>query len=488
MRKMVACMLLLPLLVSLPAHAQKPAAPATANLEPIRRFLTADTVLVARFTLGKPDVDALTNKLQAWAKLGLPDLAAPDGPIQKLSDLRDALAQAGADELYAVMSSPDQPPMLIVPLRKNTVIKAVLDAFGVPEQAPETYRPGELAYAVVGPALVLAEPQFIEQAKNPKTAPRPDLQAAIGELNVPIQVVIAPTPAIASQLKSSAPLPAELGGASFGALAGVSRIRIAARTQPYTLLYVKMQCQNPQAAKDLKDALDNTIAALRKLSPAPTAAAAAGDSATRPSPDGPGTPPAAQMPVWFELAAAIAKSIQPVQATDSVSVTLDPAKLDALAKAVMPSLGKAIQNAKVVASGNNIRLLLRTVEMNLTRGEGWPADLAAVLKVEGQPADFLANPRFPAAKPGYIYVKPATKPDATAPGAVLIYENYGRNWGAGINVGFVDGVVLFIKDEADFKQMLKQGRPPELDRALKASGVNLPATTRPVKDKDAPEF
>lgn len=83
----------------------------------------------------------------------------------------------------------------------------------------------------------------------------------------------------------------------------------------------------------------------------------------------------------------------------------------------------------------------------------WPEKLQDLIE-EGLSSDVFINPHQPDNPDGYVYLKPAEKRPGAAQ-TVVIYEAYDM-WGIGINVGFLDGHVEFIRDEQKFEDLLSQ--------------------------------
>ena len=81
----------------------------------------------------------------------------------------------------------------------------------------------------------------------------------------------------------------------------------------------------------------------------------------------------------------------------------------------------------------------------------WPDSLQDLIQ-RRLPSDILINPRQPERENGYIYIKPSTP---VSPQQVVLYEAH-DSWGDGINVGYADGHVRFIKEESNFKSDLQK--------------------------------
>lgn len=84
-------------------------------------------------------------------------------------------------------------------------------------------------------------------------------------------------------------------------------------------------------------------------------------------------------------------------------------------------------------------------------GGQWPDSLHE-LESYGLDEEIFANPRQPKREVGYIYLKP---PVSASESRIVLYEAYDV-WSGGINVGFANYHVQFIKQESDFKNQLEK--------------------------------
>ena len=66
----------------------------------------------------------------------------------------------------------------------------------------------------------------------------------------------------------------------------------------------------------------------------------------------------------------------------------------------------------------------------------------------------LTNPRDRQRKPAYVYLKPLTEFARAGRDHVVVYEAHEAWPAGGINVGFADGHVELIADQAQFKRLL----------------------------------
>ncbi len=87
------------------------------------------------------------------------------------------------------------------------------------------------------------------------------------------------------------------------------------------------------------------------------------------------------------------------------------------------------------------RMLLACFKYSSTNNGQWPQTLESIAGQDNLQTE------------GHVYIPP--KNTVTPQKNVVIYESY-QTWGEGINVGFADGHVEFIAQEADFLKLLSQ--------------------------------
>ena len=100
---------------------------------------------------------------------------------------------------------------------------------------------------------------------------------------------------------------------------------------------------------------------------------------------------------------------------------------------------------------NMKQILLSCIMYAQENKDQWPDSLQDLTQ-RRLARDTLINPGQPERENGYIYIKPSTP---ILPQQVVLYEAY-DSWGDGINVGYADGHVQFIKEESNFKKDLQK--------------------------------
>jgi len=117
------------------------------------------------------------------------------------------------------------------------------------------------------------------------------------------------------------------------------------------------------------------------------------------------------------------------------------------------------QTARLV-SASRIRQLLQGCMLYANDHKGaFPASLEDAAKAAEIPGEMLMNPEHPHRSPGYAYIRPADGTEARAD-RVVIYGAF-KTWSEGTNVGFGDGHVEWVSDEAAFDKMLNEAKQHE---------------------------
>lgn len=145
-------------------------------------------------------------------------------------------------------------------------------------------------------------------------------------------------------------------------------------------------------------------------------------------------------------------SVAEMQHDDLVQV--EPQPLDGLQPE--PNVSSTLRDDQMkdyyVSMKNVKRMVMACWQYSQQHDGQWPDNLKDLIG-QGLSADIFVNPTQPDNPDSYIYIKPA---DMSSPAqTVVIYEMYDR-WNIGINVGFLDGHVEFIRDEQQFKDLLSK--------------------------------
>jgi len=99
-------------------------------------------------------------------------------------------------------------------------------------------------------------------------------------------------------------------------------------------------------------------------------------------------------------------------------------------------------------SAVNMDRILKACRKYVNEHDGqWPDSLQVLTKY-GVDKETFVNPRQPGRDVGYVYLKPPASPSESR---IVLYEAHDA-WNGGINVGFADYHVEFMKNESDFKK------------------------------------
>ena len=113
---------------------------------------------------------------------------------------------------------------------------------------------------------------------------------------------------------------------------------------------------------------------------------------------------------------------------------------------------RTVKLTKRMKSAKNMqKILLACIVYAKDHEDQWPDSLQDLTQ-RRLARDTLINPRQPERENGYIYIKPSTP---ILPQQVVLYEAH-DSWGDGINVGYADVHVQFIKEESNFKNDLQK--------------------------------
>ena len=432
-------MILSALLTCLALAALAPRALAAETA--VAPFVDKTTVAVVRADLSAVDLDATL----AWVKEAGKAMEAPAeglaeldaGAQQGLPVLKQWLGEfgkAGGKTVYLVVRMNPKPSAFLVipaegggdPAKLGDMVKALATS-----SADSPFRHAETA--VVGKAVVLADPEVLTAVKQITPAARPELDLALAAAgDGAVKAAYIPTAVIQVGLTFGLPqLPPELGGGPSTPLGqGVKWAGVGLGVPPKASVSLTVQASDAVNAGKIRDIADAGIKSLKA------------------KPDFPAGPE------MDKIIAAVTPQVQ----GDQLKVSLDNAKLMEIAHDLAPVVRKAQGQAKRTQSATNIRQIGMSVMLYTQENQGKLPDTVPgdIEKFLGPGSDrIFVNPQHPERKPAYVYVKPAAKiAEVRNPSErVILYEAHDA-WGDGINVGFADGHVEFVKDQKQFEQML----------------------------------
>ncbi|HEV7302211.1 MAG TPA: H-X9-DG-CTERM domain-containing protein [Tepidisphaeraceae bacterium] len=409
------------------------------DLDAIKPFLSDKTIVVVDVDLAKFDLKAFEAKAikamedakvgEAQMKQAREEMTANMARGQKWLDaLKDAKAQRAFVVVSMPQAGPGGPPMFtVVPTADDAAATAVgktIDeamASGEGEGGP----PPTATHERIGNAVVIGEAPTLAALKTIKPVDRADLATAHATATKAgdgaIRVAFAPTGPMRGMLMMAAdPVVANVVNA------GVQHAGLSVGLPPNESLNLTIQSKDAKSAEALAKLINGFMQDLP-----------------------PGAPPEMAM-------------LQPNAAGDTVKLSLDQAAMTKLIDGVLPSMIRARNTAFAVKSASNIRtLLMMTIMYAQTRDGQYPDTLADLREGQQMPQqafdELMTNPAQPTMKPGYIYIKP--KDAAAAPGGLVIHEAFEGPFPTdGVNVGFGDGSVRKIGDEAQFNELLKAAK------------------------------
>jgi len=456
----IAAMLLGSAAALAPAQSGFDAASAARAIAP---FIDEQTIAVARIDVASLDVKAAFAKLAELVRRVETEEQDTQAALKQLSQGQqmaqqwaDEFRRAGGREIYYVVSLADlggMPVFLVVPLGGRADARMMIDFLRRRSVGPATApaSAGERAkatgpsllplppevYAQVGGAVFAGSSAQLERIRKGKPAVRPEVEKGFAAAGPGIaQGLLLHTADSRRVIGEMMPeLPEEVGGGPSTAITrGMTWAAIGAAGPPKMSLRLTIQSQDASSAKALSKLIKGIVGAALE-------AAAKEESFTEIAP----------------IIKAHLPMLLPKVAGDRLVVSLDEKQLDLLLLDVAaPSIGRARAKARGAVSMQNVMAITRTIHMYASDHDGEaPPDLEALVKAKLTSPRLLVNLRRPELKVGYVYIRPPVPLEKikNVHEVILIYEPYER-WKDGIVVGFADGHVEMIRDEARFEKLL----------------------------------
>jgi prepilin-type processing-associated H-X9-DG protein len=424
------------------------AAEAAAPVLPVMQFVDETTFVVADINVAALDLDAARTWLGALLKQGgLPekDLADYDKHsgegLQLVKTWHASFVKAGGTHLFVVASLAQDPRFLVVaPVAAGGNADALKQVFSeLPRDMTRM-----LTMETMGNLVLMAPAETLKSAKetaaNPQRTPRPELATALAAAgNSTIRIGLAIPEQMKGALIIQQPtLPPELGGGGTAPVVNAFKymsVSLDAPTaaSPKVNLRVTVQARDAAGAQKLNEISQKGMKLL------------VDDFArhvVKPPPE-------------------VIEAITPKLAGDQLTINLDQAKLEGLSKTVVKAVAAAQQQAKRMQSMSNMRQILVGTMMFANENKGnmpnrLPDDVRKYLEVDPDRAKQIWTNPVTGRHPGYIYVRPAEKVSQikNSTEVVTLYEAYDQWPAGGIGVGFADGHVETVADEAKFKALL----------------------------------
>ncbi len=421
----------------------------------IAPFMDEQTVLVAHVDLaakpdGRPraDIDAVHALIKEVIQTVMPDKEASQSALSGIQQAKEAadawlagFARAGGTEIYAGLSVADLPahaePFTVVPLARGADARAIAGLLCNGDASGATTRPAGGSSTdiwtaeTVGNAVFCGARSTLERLRSGKPADRPELIRAFAAAgDSAAQVLLLPTADARRVLEDMFPtLPPFLGGGPVKAVTrGVMWAAVAIDTRPQVAVRWVIQSENAEAAQGLSRVIDAAFDAAR---------------ADR------------RLSAYASPIDELSKLLRPTIVEDRLELALDgKTGATAVARALVPVLSDARNRAWRAASANNIKQIMMGCIMYANDHKGqWPPNLESIVEGNYVPAEVLVGPMREGEKVGYVYVRPASPLNKIDPRAAVVYERH-ETWGEGVNVGYADGHVEYVKDEARFRKAM----------------------------------
>jgi hypothetical protein len=424
----------------------------------IARFVNEQTLAVARVDVTRADFDAV----EQWAQNILAQSKLSEGERKDLSPkLRETLAsgkqwaqqfkQAGGRSIWAVFTletfPQTAPVFFVVPLQRDSDVNALRALFGDDAGKPAP-RDRYFDTRRIGDALVCVKAEVDKPALDVigaiRAQPRPELTKALAEAgDAPLQMLLIPTADARKVVESMVP-PMPDGHSITDLTRGLVWAAAGVRFPPDASAHFVVQSESHDAAAALQGLLKATLRTAQEQH-----GNASGD-------------PVAARAMSAVLAAAMRAADQSRVENDRVVVDLNRNDLTTEVADLATALhGARERSARIVSMSHERQLLLGCV-MYADQHQGqFPPSLDEAAK-QADATGALVDPQRPDQRPGYRYVKPAAG-TKTPSDRLVLYEAFGQ-FGDGVSVGFADGHVEWVGDEAHFQQLLKaaqeaQARP-----------------------------
>jgi prepilin-type processing-associated H-X9-DG protein len=420
-----------------PAPAAAPAAAVEAHADrakAIAPFVNGKTICVACGDTSRIDLGAIETLAQELI-VGAIDPDEQDEAkrdihtgLQLAGRVQTAVRGAGLKDVYWVMDIDElgrQGEMMVIPAgeKAQTLAQSIRKAIA-----------NEASVGVHQDAVIIADPRVLAQLPQYPAEDLPELEAAFGASDRPVAwVTILPDMARTQLMQNARPLPPQLGGASLGPLIEAYRwMLVEMSTGPKMELRAVAEMADKASAQTAATTLETVIGGAKQM--------------------------ASQQGVDLTiLQQVLAAKVQ----DNRLITTADAGQIRQLATAAGPSLRRARASAKQVMSASNMRQLLMGAIIYADDHKGaFPdklEDLTTVLPGPAMPR-LLVNPSQPKRKVGYVYVKPENGAMADQPTERLVLYEAFDAWPGGINVGFADGHVEMVRDEARAKALIEAAK------------------------------
>jgi hypothetical protein len=409
------------------------------RLERVARYVDDVTVLAVEVDVERLDTDAVLNDIART----IADLAREQDPtaVGKSDEAivgakkaagawRAAFKAAGGRYLYLLVQfnpSVSEPFMALAPLAEGAdadAAKAAVRDLPLPmSRDPEVVE-----------GVVVSGTSELRRGKPTADAPRrEELAKAFSRAgDAPIRIALIPSETVRRALAENlTQLPAELGGGpteplTTGIVAGWGSLAIP----PAWSLKLVLETPSEDQAKGVAKALDGILKVGRER----------GD------------------PV---IVKPMIEVLVPRAEGNLVVIAAGAEKFERLKRAAVPAMAKARAAARRAVAASNVRQqVMGCLIYAQDHNNEWPASLQVLVDSGVLTAPMLLNPERPELKAPFAYVRPAPREleNADWSSYVIVHEVYDAWPAAGIWVGFADGHVQMVTDEAWFRERLAEAK------------------------------
>lgn len=432
MRRLIAVLLIVAITAAAIAAQEQGAAERAKELAPM---VDEDTVALCMVDTAR--IDPVLERIEPF--MGGFLTAERGGALRQM--VAQFRAAGGAQVVVGVSLWDVGPDMLygLVPLPKEADAEAVSKLLPV--------RPGLERHWGKG-VLVIGAQELIDRIRKDTLKRKAEFTDAMSfGGDAALRLCIVPTADVRRALVEMMPnLPREAGGGSIEPLAkGIKWLSLTLDAEPKLSMSMRIQCVSEASARQMLSVIKETLALASK------------DEDVR--------------EVLPELG-KVTPLLTPRLNGSALTLTLDDKQVGVvMEKLVGPPIRRTQEEAARDHSMNNVRnIVLACATYAQTHKGEWPDNLAVALdqRLLAAPADrvaftdeakkhILRNPRDPERAVGYDYVKPGKKvSEEDSSELVVVYEAYDAWPKGGLHVGFADGHVRLITDEAAFKKLLEK--------------------------------
>jgi hypothetical protein len=251
-------------LVAMLALAASPQAPDEASkAASIAPFVGEDVAVVVQVDLTRWQPS--TSFRRVLGKLADdPDVA---GVASAIDTRVAAMKKLGATDLFLLIDPADLPgyPAAVVPLAGGGDAKGVADVLTNGSGTPVRWPKAE----TIRGAVVAGSAEAIARVREVKSAPRPELLAALASVgDAPIRIAVIPSKAQRRAIEESFPtLPSQVGGEPIEVLTrGMTWASIAMTTEPKAMLRLAVRAKDGDSASHLRKVAQDALGVLAAAS------------------------------------------------------------------------------------------------------------------------------------------------------------------------------------------------------------------------------